>query len=241
MDLTYQTIRSDRKTFGLTVERDRSVTVRAPRQATDEQVERFVERKRLWLYEKLRHPQKYDPVAQEPKEFVTGTSLLYLGRPYRLEIEDAPSEGVRFDGRFLVSRAVQDQAGGLLQAWYKARAREVIVPLVEELAEAMGVAYRRVLVSELRYRWGSCTPTDTLSFNWRLVKAPLPVIRYVVAHELAHLLEPNHTPRFWRLVRVQVPHFEKAKGWLRRHGQALEVPEPGIAPPETARPRRLGG
>lgn len=226
MDLTYRTVYSDRKSFGLTVERDRSVTVRAPRQATPEQVERFIERKKLWLYEKLRHPQKYDPVAQEPKEFVTGTSLLYLGRPYRLEVVDDAEADVVFDGRFLMRREVQDRAGEHLQSWYKARAVETIVPLVEELAEQLGVAYRQVLVSDLKYRWGSCTPNDTLNFNWRLIKAPLPVIRYVVAHELAHLLEPNHTTRFWRLVRVQVPHYEKAKTWLRRHGQVLEVPEP---------------
>ena len=73
-----------------------------------------------------------------------------------------------------------------------------------------------------RFRWGSCTPKDNVTFNWRLIKAPVFVIDYVIAHELAHLIEANHTPRFWNIVKAQLPGMERAKAWLKEHGQFLE-------------------
>jgi predicted metal-dependent hydrolase len=86
----------------------------------------------------------------------------------------------------------------------------------------LGVAYGRAKITDGRYRWGSCTPADNVNFNWRLIKAPLFVIDYVIAHELAHLIEPDHTPRFWNIVRAQVAKMEQAKAWLKEHGKLLE-------------------
>jgi predicted metal-dependent hydrolase len=72
------------------------------------------------------------------------------------------------------------------------------------------------------YRWGSCTVNNNLTFNWRLIKVPMTVIDYVVVHELAHLIEANHTPRFWNIVKAQIVNMDKAKQWLKEHGQLLE-------------------
>jgi predicted metal-dependent hydrolase len=93
---------------------------------------------------------------------------------------------------------------------------------IKSLADHLGVKFHKVTISDLKYRWGSCTPTHTLNFNWRLIKAPRTVIDYVVVHELAHLLEPNHTPRFWNIIETQVPGHLKAKNWLKAHGAVLE-------------------
>jgi predicted metal-dependent hydrolase len=73
-----------------------------------------------------------------------------------------------------------------------------------------------------RYRWGSCTINDNISFNWRLIKAPMFVIDYVIVHELAHLIEANHTARFWSIVRAKTPTMEKAKTWLKEQGHVLD-------------------
>ena len=75
----------------------------------------------------------------------------------------------------------------------------------------------------MRYRWGSCTPKNNLNFNWRIIKAPLFVIRYIVVHELIHLIESNHTPKFWNILSIQVPDYQKAKDWLKRNGHLMEV------------------
>ena len=109
-----------------------------------------------------------------------------------------------------------------MRDWYVARARERILPRVECHARSLGVRYGRARIVDSRYRWGSCTARGNVSFNWRLIKAPTFVIDYVVVHELAHLIESNHTERFWGIVRTHVPGMEGARAWLREHGQLLE-------------------
>ena len=218
----YHLILSRRKTIGLTVERDSRLVVRAPEGTTPAQVQAVLARKALWLYRQRRHAQRYsaDPVR---KEFVSGESLLYLGRHYRLEVVDEPLEGVRFCGRFQISRDRRGDAPLLFRRWYEDHARRRLTARARAFARQLGVSFNRLLVSDLKYRWGSCTPQDNLNFNWRVIKAPAFVLDYLVVHELAHLLEPNHTRRFWTVVAVQVPRWEEAKAWLKQNGALLEV------------------
>ena len=109
-----------------------------------------------------------------------------------------------------------------MRDWYLARARKLLPPRVARHARQLGANFRQAKIVDSRYRWGSCTVNDNVNLNWRLIKAPMFVIDYVIVHELAHLIEANHTPRFWNIVRTQVPTAEKAKSWLREHGQLLE-------------------
>jgi len=157
------------------------------------------------------------------KELVAGESMPYLGRNYRIEIVDDQREPVYFRNIFFVSRQAIGQGKHIFQGWYKGKAQEKIIPRVRQLARDLGVEYRQIKISDSKYRWGSCTINDNLNFNWRLIKAPMFVVDYVIAHELAHLLEPNHTSRFWNIVKTQVTHFDKAKGWLKEHGEILEL------------------
>ncbi|MDD2359246.1 MAG: M48 family metallopeptidase, partial [Syntrophaceticus schinkii] len=106
--------------------------------------------------------------------------------------------------------------------WYIDKAKEKIVPRVKQHARSLGVKVSEIKIVDARYRWGSCTPKNNVNINWRLIKAPMFVIDYVIVHELAHLLEPNHTPRFWNIVHTQAPTMDKAKVWLKEHGQLLE-------------------
>jgi predicted metal-dependent hydrolase len=100
-------------------------------------------------------------------------------------------------------------------------ARELVSALAEEEAKRLGVAYGRIRIGGQRTLWGSCSPRGTLSFNWRLVLAPLEVLDYVVVHELCHLRVPNHSRDFWRLVEGRRPHWREQRAWLREHGPEL--------------------
>ena len=155
------------------------------------------------------------------KELVNGESALYLGRSYRIEIVDNETECIRFDQRFLVPASCACRKG-VMREWYIARAKERILPRVVKQARELGVSFGRARIVDSRYRWGSCTVRDNINLNWRLIKAPIFVVDYVIAHELAHLLEPNHTPRFWNIVKTRVPTMDRARGWLREHGQILD-------------------
>jgi len=224
IELDYQIVRSPkRKKLTITVERDRAVIVHAPERTSDEEVRRVVDSKRQWILDKLRHPQKYQDRPHPPgKEVVNGESAPYLGTDYRVEVTETESGEIEFSRRFLVPAAHQAKRREVLRDWYIARAEETILSRVEKHARDLGVAFSAAKIVHNRYRWGSCTVNDTVSFNWRLIKAPMFVIDYVIVHELAHLIESNHTARFWNIVRANTPTMEKAKAWLKEHGQILE-------------------
>lgn len=221
MQVAYQVKYSDRKTITITVERDRAVIVRAPRSTDPEKIRQVVESKKLWLYKKLQSPQKYS-TERPAKEFVSGETVLYLGKRYRLEIENSPTEQIRFVGKFIVAAVSSERASEVFKQWYKKQAAKKIPDRVQQYAKNLGVQYNQIFISDLKYRWGSCTPKDNLNFNWRLVKAPMFVLDYVVVHELAHFLESNHTAHFWLIVENQVPKYRKAREWLKEHGGLLE-------------------
>jgi len=218
MTFTYTTKFSEkRKTLGLVVERDKSVVVLAPQGTNRETLDAFVEKRRFWLYEKINHTPKLG-VPNPDTPFISGKAIPYLGKNYKLDVTDELMDGIAFKGKFLISRQNLQDGAAILEGWYKDKAKQKIVPLVVQYARHLGVEYNAILISDLKYRWGSCTLKGNLNFNWRLIKAPQFVINYVVIHELAHLLELNHSERFWNIVKVQMPNYLEAKEWLREHG-----------------------
>jgi predicted metal-dependent hydrolase len=224
MELAYSIKRSPkRKQLTITVERDRSVVVHAPESTSEEKIKTVVESKRQWIYEKTRHAQKYSELPHPPgKELVNGESALYLGRHYQIQIVQNNSAEIRFEQRFLIPACFSGERKKVLRRWYIDEAKEKILPRANKFANDLGVEFANAKIVDNRYRWGSCTTKDNINFNWRLIKAPLYVVDYVIVHELAHLLEANHTPRFWNIVRTQSPKMDKAKQWLLEYGQILE-------------------
>ena len=224
MEQTYTVKRSaKRRKLTITVERDRSVVVKAPVGVSDEKIQQVVVSKRQWIYEKIGHPQKYQDLAHPPgKELVSGESALYLGRQYRIEVVNRGSAEIQFANRFLIPAIKTDKRSEALRDWYIGKAKQKIVPRVRRHARDLGVDVAKIKIVDNRYRWGSCTSNNNVNINWRLIKAPMFVIDYVVVHELAHLIEANHTPRFWNIVRTQIAQADKARQWLKEHGQLLE-------------------
>lgn len=222
MKIDYSIKYSERKTICIIVDRDRNIVVRAPINTSKELIENEVNKRKFLLFEKINHPQKYN-LPRERKEFVSGESLLYLGKYYKLEIVDKDFDGIEFENKFIISKKHQKEAILLLKAWYIKQAEEKLIPKVKHYANHLGVKYKKNSILDLKYRWGSCTPKDNINFNWRLIKAPGFVIDYIIVHELTHLLETNHTPEFWNIVSVQLPHYNKAKEWLKENGNLLET------------------
>ena len=222
MQFDYLIKYSNRKTLNITVERDRQVIVHAPKNLSEERIREIVESKKTWIIEKLMHVQKY-PSIPSSKEFVSGEALMYLGKNYQLMVVDSDVEGILFDKQFKISKNKQSEANDLFKKWYKTQAIKKIQPLAIEYAKNLGVQFNECKISEMKYRWGSCTPNNNINFNWRIIKAPIFVIRYIVIHELIHLIENNHTPTFWNILSIQVPDYQKAKDWLKINGYLLEV------------------
>ena len=145
-----------------------------------------------------------------------------MGRGYRIEVVKNGLEDIEFRQRFFIPATHVVNRTRVLREWYIARAKEKIIPRVKRHAKELGVSFAEAKIVDNRYRWGSCTVNNNVNFNWRLIKAPMYVIDYAIVHELAHLMEANHTPRFWNIVRTQAPKAEQARAWLREFGQLLE-------------------
>jgi hypothetical protein len=224
MNLDYTIVRSPRRRkLTITVERDRSVVVHAPESTSEEKIHQVVEAKRQWIFGKMHHPQKYRALPHPPgKELVNGESALYLGRHYRIEVVKTGLSEIRFNQRFYIPAAHAGKRQEVLREWYIQRAQAKIIPRVKHQARKLGVTYSKVKIVDNLYRWGSCTVNNNVNFNWRLIKAPMFVIDYAIVHELVHLIEANHTPRFWNIIRAQSPTMEMAKAWLKENGQLLE-------------------
>ena len=109
------------------------------------------------------------------------------------------------------------------------RARALATELCERQAPRLGVRYGRIRIAAQRSRFGSCSARGTLSFNWRLALAPEAVFDYVAVHELCHLREANHSPRFWALVEAARPDYRRPRAWLREHGSELLAYRPPTA------------
>ena len=107
--------------------------------------------------------------------------------------------------------------------WLKREARGELRTRCAHYAEKMGLKYSRVVLRDQSSRWGSCSSSGTLSFSWRLILAPIDVLDYVAAHEVAHLKEMNHSPRFWKLVEDAKPGMEHPRSWLKTHGAGLHL------------------
>jgi len=157
-----------------------------------------------------------------------GRHLRYLGRIYRLVLVISPEEKPRVElaGEIaLVTLAREDEAllARSLDAWYRRMAGEIFPIRVADAAARMGLTYGRIACRNQRTRWGSCSSKRNLNFNIRLVMAPLEVLDYLVVHELAHLREMNHSPRFWALVDRYCPERKRHQRWLKEHGAELVI------------------
>ena len=154
-------------------------------------------------------------------EFAPGAALSLGG--VRLVIRHDPRArgGAFLDGDVLVVTGAREFLRRRVTDFLRDEAKRRIVALVAPHAVALAVKPRAIRVKDTRSRWGSCAPDGTLAFSWRLVMAPGWVCDYVVAHEVAHLRELNHSPRFWDLVDRLTPHRDAAVEWLRVEGPAL--------------------
>ncbi|MBX0312942.1 MAG: M48 family metallopeptidase [Sulfurihydrogenibium sp.] len=211
--------RKEFRSLSITVERDGTVTVKAPLVATDEEIKQFIEESQDFVRRVVEKYKEYGVF----KEYKDGETFLYLGENKELKIVDNQVEPLVLKDKFYLSSKVLDQARDVFLAWYKKQASKVIADRVKYYALLGGYTYNKIAVKDLQKVWGSCSSRKNLSFNWRIIMAPLDVIDYVVVHELSHLREFNHTQRFWNQVAMLMPDYEEKDMWLRRNGHLLDL------------------
>ncbi|WP_035055921.1 M48 family metallopeptidase [Andreprevotia chitinilytica] len=202
-----------RRSIGLKIGRD-GLTVTLPVRAPVAEAERVIRLKLDWILQHL------DTPRPELPQLRSGGHVLWLGTPRTLIADAARS---RLDDTTL-ALAAPDEHDALAKAFTRfcqRAARNYFQQRVPYWAERMGLQPRRVLLTSAKSRWGSCTASGDVRLSWRLMQAPLAVIDYVIVHELAHLAELNHSPRFWAVVETICPDWKARRDWLKGEGAAL--------------------
>ena len=206
-----------RRTLCLQVFADGRVRVSAPARVGMAAVDAFVTNRIGWI----RQQQARLRAAPAAPVRTSGSRIRFLDE----ELVIVAVAGLRAPRR--VGDALEVPADGdiaqALARWYRAQALTHINARLAYFSAKVGREPRRLRIAAQKTRWGSCSPRGTVSLNWRLLLAPSEILDYVIVHELCHLLQPNHSDRFWREVARVMPAHERHRRWLRDHGSSLAI------------------
>ena len=217
--LSYQLIRARRRSIAIQAAHE-GVRVRAPNWASIAAIEQFLRSQQQWIRDHLAASRSLQDFSWR-----AGAELPLLGGSVCLA-PGAGSRRVTRHGDTLAVPAEGAAARGPVLAWIKREARVLFAQRIQVYAQRLGVAAPRLRLSNARTRWGSCSVGPAgpkVSLHWKLYLLPVELIDYVVAHELAHLRELNHSARFWSVVQSVYPEYRRARAELNRQGKALPI------------------
>ncbi len=212
-------IRSARKTLSVSIDPFGRLIVRAPARLSEERIFAFLKEKEDWI--RKHQAKKAGAESRLPPKNLDGYVFLLFGEEYRVALYGGKK--VLCDEVEKRLFAPRESAEETLKKWLKERAREILKALTDELAREMGVRYKSLSITSAKTRWGSCSFDNALHFSFRLVYAPEAVIRYVAAHELAHICVKNHSPAFWALVGKYVPDYKQKRRWLKDRSYLMQI------------------
>ena len=213
------------------------VKVVVPKGLSDERIQEVVRKYRRWIEGQIK--KQAELVIPDPKTYTDGERFQYLGRDYRLSL--APVMGGAIGkpdasviklkrGRFqlgypaeLSREAQRNYIQAAFIAWYKHSALKHLQKRTRHYQKILGVTANLVRIKDYKARWGSCSASKEIFYNWRIIMAPPDVVNYLVVHELCHLIEYNHSQAFWRHVAGVIPDYKQKKSWLKKHSLELYV------------------
>ncbi len=217
--------RKRKKTLSLQIGKNSEITVYAPSFTPIAEIDRFVEQKKDWIARTLTR-QAALPAPPEEKQIATGERFYYLGESHPLEVFFEPLENaglVFWNNRFYLNCAGgREDRRRHLAAWYRKKAQPYLSERVDFYSRLLKLPVKDVRITSAGRRWGSCSHDNRLSFSFRLIMAPPPVIDYVVVHEMMHVRQKNHSSQFWNLVIGVIPDYQAHRRWLRDHQLLFE-------------------
>ena len=228
--LEYELRRSTRRSIGFMIDDD-GLRVTAPKRVTITEIDNAIRTKQGWILAKLkeRRERRAARLQKPPVEWIDGAQLPYLGADITLRLLVGGRHRSSFDAAtreltmVLLPGATEHTLKERVKAWYQHEAKQLFVQRLDLYAERLGVHYSSFGLSSAGTRWGSCTADRKIRLNWKLIHFSLPLIDYVVAHELAHTLEMNHSAAFWDTVGLIYPEYDDARNLLRKRAQELPV------------------
>jgi predicted metal-dependent hydrolase len=198
--------RKGRKRLKIVVTPELNVEVFAPNNATQDQVLLAVYKKAPWICRKLDKLASYHPMPL-PMQYISGETLVYLGRRYRLQVYKGKKQPAKLSGRYLKvwveNRSDRQDVKRAVDKWYRKRCQYALGRYFEKcqaVTHRHGVPEPKLMIRNMKRRWGSCSPAGRITLNLKLVKVPVHCIEYVIMHELCHLMHHNHSKAFYALL-----------------------------------------
>ena len=211
-------VRKDVKNITLKVRPNGEAILAAPKTASDEHIKFIIEKRAKWIAQKRAF---FASFKTPQKEYVSGEDFKYLGRSYRLKVVQSKEERVKLQRGYL-ELFVKDKSDikrkeNLIYEWYYEKAMLYFFNVLQEFNKIVKQDIKSVKIRQMKTRWGSCNPYKSyINLNIELIKKPRGCIEYVVFHELAHLLYPNHSKKFYDYLTVYMPDWQKRKEILER-------------------------
>lgn len=216
-----------RRTLEIIIRRG-EVLLMLPRFVSDRDGMKFVERKRDWVLQMLeKQRERVGEVVD--KQYVDGELFLYMGQAFPLRIYPATKSQVHLtDQEFRVGISSRkgpaaDAVQKVMWQWYKDQAMRILLAKTDAQVAVLKRSYAGIRLRRTKTKWGHCTASGTIQYNWQIMAAPEPVIDYLVAHEVSHLVHPNHSSRFWAQVERLCPDYKIHRQWLKTRGHTLIV------------------
>ena len=215
--IEYEVRRSDRaRRVRVTVDPAGGVEVVLPRRAPAREAAAAISELRPWIERRLAEIERVRAAVT-----ARGDTLPYLGQTLRLLPQPGRTRAHRRGDELLVPDDERQRRA--IERFYRRSAQAEIAPRLDAACATVGTSYSRLSIRSQKTRWASCSRSGAMSFNWRLLLAPEPVLDYVVWHEVCHLEVMDHSPRFWKLVGDRCPDYRQQLRWLRRHGPTLVI------------------
>jgi predicted metal-dependent hydrolase len=216
-EISYNVRRSERaRRVRVTVDPQRGVEVVLPPRAPAREAAAAISELRPWIERRMRELDRARAAVA-----ARGNSVPYLGGVLRTVPEPGRIRVHRAGDALLVPAGAD--RGAALERWYRRAARDEIARRLDRACALAGSSYTTLTIRGQRTRWASCSRSGAMSFNWRLLLAPEPVLDYVVWHEVCHLDVMDHSPGFWALLGRRCPEYREHARWLRRHGATLVI------------------
>lgn len=221
--IAYTLIKSNRTTISIAISKKGEVIVRAPRCLKVSQIEEMIQRKHDWIVTKQNEVLKQLQVKKNTN------TMSFLGVAY--EVKKIPHSNflkpvVSFDGNAFIVHGSDKEESEIQQAfvvWYKKRAQEILTERTTYYANLMQEKYHEIRIKDQKTCFGSCSSKRNLNYNYRIIMAPMPVVDYLVIHELCHLKQMNHSKAFWAEVEKMQPDYKENRSWLMSHASSLEI------------------
>ncbi len=219
--ISYWLQRSDRKRLRIVVKTDLTVFADAPRAFSEQEVAEAVHSKARWIARQIASFEDFHPLPT-PHRYISGETFAFLGRQYRLKVEQGNVVPAKLRGRYL-HLTVPDKTDSVtvkrsVERWYRARANDIFrryLGTCMKVASRHGIDEPILVIRDMRTRWGSCSASGRLTLNLKLIQAPIHGIEYVIMHELCHLAHHDHSPAFYRLLSRCMPDWKKRREILR--------------------------